>query len=130
MERSTTGRDVLIRKDLEVFLDNPLLGLGPGGSKVSHEFGVHTMVASHSEVTRLLADHGCLGLAALLLLGMMAFLSYRRSQNNPERTVKLALLSWCLLVMASNAMRYVAPSFLFGLCSAVLSSDATGESPS
>jgi O-antigen ligase len=129
-ESNTSGRDTLMKKDLDVFLENPLLGVGPGASKANHQFGGHRLAASHSEVTRLLAEHGCLGMAALLLLGLTAFLSYRRSRTNMERSVKMAFLSWCLIIMASNAMRYVAPSFIFGVCSAVFAFDETDEAKS
>ena len=65
-----TGRDEIALADLKLWAENPLLGVGPGVSQEIRQS--HQGVASHTEYTRCLAEHGILGLGALILLSMMA----------------------------------------------------------
>jgi hypothetical protein len=74
---------------------------------------------THSEASRLLAEHGLPGLAALLLLGMMAALNVVRAGSVPARAVYAALIAYSLLMIASNGMRIVSASVVYGLCFAV-----------
>ena len=115
----TTGRDQLAVAELEAWQENPFFGLGPGGAEsYRHELlssSSTDLMASHTEYTRLLAEHGILGLNALLLL-LLAGVSSLRRANTIENKARIAsFLAWSLLFMASNGMRLVAPSFMFGL---------------
>jgi O-antigen ligase len=49
-----------------MFLDNPIVGVGVGGQEERIE-ATGDVVASHSEVSRLLAEHGMLGVFLLIL---------------------------------------------------------------
>ena len=67
-----TGRDKIIEADVMAFKENPIFGVGPGQSK---EYHVRTFsrASTHTEYSRLIAEHGSFGLAALVLLGWMSF---------------------------------------------------------
>ena len=112
---SPTRRDVLVRQDVEVFLAHPLGGVGPGGGDVYHARGA----LAHTEPTRLLAEHGLLGAAALVALFVMMFRAMRASQTANDKALVAALLVWSMLTMSHMAMRIVAPSLLFGLAFAI-----------
>lgn len=121
-ERTTSNRYEFMVADVKVWMDHPLLGVGPGGSKVFHDGA-----ATHSEATRLLAEHGLPGLAALLLLGVMAARNVVRAGSAPARAVYAALGAYSLLLVASNGMRIVSPAVIYGICFAVYSAGENRE---
>ncbi len=115
-----TGRDRIIKADIEAFKQNPLFGIGPGESKDYHGrvFGGRRF-SSHTEYSRLLAEHGIWGVAAILAL---AWMSLRRVRWRP--TVGTALAAgftiWALIYMLHAAMRTASASFMFALGAAQL----------
>src|SRR5262249_14192943 len=59
-------RDELIRGDFKVWIANPVFGVGPGRSTdVRAQFAHHFV--SHTELTRMVADHGLFGFISLVL---------------------------------------------------------------
>ena len=63
-----TGREQLIESEFNMFLENPIFGVGVGKNK---EYRLETTgldAASHNEITRMLAEHGMFGLFALIIL--------------------------------------------------------------
>ncbi len=112
-----SGRDRIIMDDLEVFNEHMLFGVGPGQAKVFRQG--HNKAAAHTEFSRLLAEHGVFGLAALLLMIGLAWRHFRRAQTPQAKAIVVALTIWSFLSMASVAMRTVAPAFLFGLGAAM-----------
>lgn len=111
-----SGRDQIILSDLEVFNDNMLFGVGPGQAKNFRSN--HKKAAAHTEFSRLLAEHGIFGLAALLLMIGLALRHFRQAQTDQAKAIVVALTVWSFLTMASGAMRTVSPAFLFGLSAA------------
>jgi O-antigen ligase len=115
-ELDTSGRDVLVQADLQAFLDNPITGAGVGQSVLYHRFYLNKDVSSHTEYTRLFAEHGLLGIFSLLMLGILLSRNIRRNQDSPlVKTIVIALMMWALLYMSHSAMRTVAPSLMLGL---------------
>ena len=117
---STTGRDKFARLDLDAFLTHPVSGLGPGGGAVSEA----RPGAAHTELTRLLAEHGLLGAGAVTLLFVMAFRALQGARAMRDKALVAALLAWSLLTMSHMAMRIVAPSLVFGLAFAIRATGA------
>ena len=73
---------------------------------------------SQGDIARLLAEHGLLGLAAGLLLLVMAaqrFLYIRQMRSVAAKALIAPMVIWALLYMIDKAMRLVAPAFTFGL---------------
>ncbi|MGE3518529.1 MAG: O-antigen ligase family protein, partial [Vicinamibacterales bacterium] len=125
-----TGRDRMVRGDIELWKQNFWMGVGPGGGRLnrgtffvspdgSTVAGPTLTIAAHTEFSRLLAEHGVFGLAALFLFIGMGIASVRRQPDPRIRAVCAALMSWSVLFMLSYATRTFAPSFAFGLGAAL-----------
>jgi hypothetical protein len=117
----TSGREDLARADLQVFLENPIFGVGPGQTRHFRSNSIlYHDAASHTEFTRLLSEHGLFGLAAMLVLMAMAVQHFLRARTPMNRALTSASIAWSFLFIASNAMRIALPSLLFGLSAATL----------
>lgn len=107
-----TGREVLIESEFQMFLDNPIFGVGVGKNK---EYRLETTgieAASHNEVSRMLAEHGMFGLFALLILLVTPMLLY---MNNKQHIFVFSFLVFWLLTINHAAMRLAAPAFVYAL---------------
>lgn len=125
----SSHRTKLAAFDLELFMEAPLLGVGPGMGPQQRTKRGH-FGAAHTEWTRLLAEHGLLGGAAMAMLLLLAGRTISRARTTRARAYVVALVVWVSLFLAINAMRLVAPSFLFGLaCAISFSSKPTAPKP-
>lgn len=120
----STGRLELAEIDLEVFMDHPVYGVGVGGSLDLHipYFGYRKN--THTEYSRLLAEHGLLGVAVILLLAGALFTRTFNRRPPAAKCLSISLTLWALLYMVHAATRMVAPSFAFGLAAAHLLPEA------
>lgn len=114
-----THRDELLRDDVLIFLEHPLFGAGPGMERESRRG-----LVAHTEFSRLLSEHGLLGVAALLLLVDMALRRVKAAKSTTEKAHALSFVGWSFLYMAVNGMRLVAPSFTYALAWAELDAEA------
>lgn len=121
-DTDTTGRTLIFAADIEAWRENIMFGTGPGMSESYHNRYFYG-VSSHTEFSRLLGEHGTLGLIAFLLLMVSAFKSYHQAKDKQARAVVIALLSWAFLFMLGTAMRLVAPAYLLGLACATYALD-------
>jgi hypothetical protein len=129
-DTSLTGRDVLIQADLGIWMKNPVWGVGPGRSALMH-LALFRDSASHTEFSRMLAEHGALGLASMLLLCALALRNISRARGATSKAIVASLVGWGFLFMLNVAMRTVAPSFLIGLSFAcLLMQDDAGDAQS
>jgi hypothetical protein len=119
-KKGLTGRDEIARSDLELWARNPIFGVGPGVGYTARTEELGYRSAAHTEFSRLLSEHGSLGLIALLLLIGMTITRLRRAGSPRAKALTTAFLTWSILFMAVNAMRIAAPSFCFGLAFATL----------
>ena len=124
---STTNRDRLMRADLAIFEDYPFLGVGPGMATYYRGAVAGVSGAAHTEITRLLAEHGLFGLVALFLLIAMGWKNFQREQTMQGRAIVAGMVIWSLVYMLANAMRTVAPSFTFGISFAKFSFKSNDE---
>lgn len=115
----TTGRSELAWSDVQIWQDNPVLGVGPGQAELFRKADQEA-VAAHTEFTRLLAEHGAFGFAALLILLIAGLQRTIMAESNQSRALTAALIGWSLFYMLHSGMRSVAPSFAFGLSYAAL----------
>jgi len=111
---STTSRELIVRADMQIWRQNLLFGVGPGGSNPLHGIS-YKASAAHTEFSRMLSEHGIFGLVSLLILFGLAIQGFIRAKGPRNRGLVAAMLIWTLLFMLVNAMRIVAPAFLFGL---------------
>jgi O-antigen ligase len=112
-EDVTTGRTDLVAFEFNEFIDNPFLGIGVGKVKEErlNETGVEA--ASHNEMSRIVAEHGLLGVFAFLIL-LITPLIYR-IKNKTNLFFYSFYIFW-LLTINHSAMRIAAPAFIYGLC--------------
>ena len=111
-ESKFTGREELASSELKIFFDNPLLGCGVGRSPKIREAATGIKSASHNEITRLIAEHGSLGIFILLILFLVPFFSYF---NNQQHFFLIPFFLFWLLTINHAAMRIAAPAFIYAL---------------
>jgi O-antigen ligase len=107
-----TGREDLIASELQMFLDNPVFGVGVGRNKEIREKETGIVSASHNEITRMLAEHGTLGLIDLMILFCTPLFLF---VNNRQNILALSFLAFWLLTINHAAMRLAAPAFVYAL---------------
>ena len=107
----TTGRWEIFLIDLKIWQAHPILGQGVGISKFQHP----NQAAAHIEFSRLLAEHGFLGL--ILSVGLFIWLplkEIKKRTNNQERIWTLALFLLSILSTFHAATRTLVPVILYG----------------
>jgi len=104
-----TGRDRIAYTELDVWKANPILGVGPGQGKI------WTGAAAHTEFTRILAEHGTLGLFALLLILTAGAQNLKRVRDAKSKALVASVMCWSFLFMSNAGMRLAAPALAFGL---------------
>lgn len=115
-EADMTRRDDLGAEDLTAWNEHPVIGIGPGRSSLVHD----ERIIAHTEFTRLLAEHGSFGAAAIVLLLFAAVQNIRRSGSTKAMGFSAGMMTWACLFMLNSAMRTAAPSFIFGLAFAAI----------
>ncbi len=122
-ETGLSRRDELGSEDIDLWMRSPVLGVGPGMSPRHHRNGV----ASHTEFTRLLAEHGFFGAVAIGLLVSLGLRNIYRAPSPHAKALVASAFAWSLLFMVNSAMRTVAPSFMYGLSCCVFAYAAKGS---
>lgn len=112
-------RDEIVLADLQIWLENPVFGVGPGRGML-FRFKYVGWVAAHTEFSRLLAEHGIFGAVALLLLLIMAVQGVRRANTIIGKALAASMIGWSFLFMMIDGMRLMAPAFVFGLSYAAI----------
>jgi hypothetical protein len=109
-----SGREEIAKGEWETFLKNPIFGVGVGkGVEVRAEKkGKNLTNISHDEITRMLAEHGTLGIIGLLILFFTPFILYLENKFN---MFLLCFVLFWLLTINHAAMRIAAPAFVYSL---------------
>lgn len=108
----TTGRAALLTTELTVFYENPVVGVGVGKIREYREELTGTDAASHNELSRMLSEHGILGLIMLGILGIYPLI-YRAS--NTKNLLFYSALGFWFLTINHSSMRIAAPAFIYAL---------------
>lgn len=109
----TTGRAELISTELDAFYEKPLTGIGIGKIREWRFERTKIVAATHNEFSRMLSEHGLLGIIMLLILVITPFIYRFQNKRNPY--FYAFLLFWALTISHSS-MRIAAPAFIYGLC--------------
>jgi len=113
LESASSGRTKIIETDLEMWLDHFFLGVGVGiSNELRPLYGYRNI--SHTEPTRLLAEHGLLGLFFLLWL-LYETIKRGLSGSPIRRLISFTLMALVLFTMLHSATRLAMTGFLFGL---------------
>ena len=111
-ESKLTGREELSKNEINMFIENPVLGVGVGRSAQIRKQDLRLDVASHNEITRLLAEHGSLGVLILLILALTPIILFFKNKKN--FFILPFLIFWALTINHA-AMRTAAPAFVYAL---------------
>lgn len=123
----TTGRLELAAADMQAFLDHPLTGVGVGLSDEYHKLVLGRPVAAHTEISRMLAEHGLLGGASLVLLLILLLNRFWNVPWGLNKALTAAFLIWGLSVMVHSAMRFIAIPYILSLALVAWQIEATPE---
>lgn len=107
-----SGRETLMASELQMFLDNPIFGVGVGRNKEIRMEETGIAAASHNEITRMLAEHGTFGLIDLMILLFTPLFLF---VNNRQNILALSFFVFWLLTINHAAMRLAAPAFVYAL---------------
>ncbi len=114
-EDMTAGRIEIMENEFDGFLENPFFGIGVGSGKFKRIDELGYQVASHNEMSRLLGEHGFIGLLMLILLILVPFSNMRNQQFINIGFLSAFWFFWFLTINHS-AMRLAMPAFMYGLC--------------
>ena len=118
----TTGRIDLFKSELSNFYEHPFFGIGVGGSKYERMEEEGIVAASHNEMSRLLSEHGMIGLFILILL-LVKPLQHILRQPLIFRAFLSAFLVFWFLTINHSAMRVAFPAFIYGLSLVTITKD-------
>lgn len=108
----TTGRVELIVTELHAFIHHPIIGIGVGKGREYREENLGIEINTHNEISRMLAEHGLLGIVALIILIFVPIIFWTKFKNN---YYFLAFLAFWFLTINHSAMRIALPGFVYGL---------------
>lgn len=111
-ESKFTGREEIAQNEINLFLKNPIFGAGVGKGAETRKKETGTKVLSHDEITRMLAEHGSLGILGLLILFFTPLFLYLENNFN---MFLLCFVTFWLLTINHAAMRTAAPAFVYSL---------------
>jgi len=110
----TTGRLTILNTELDAFYENPIFGMGVGTGKYRRLDSLGELVASHNEVSRLLGEHGLIGLLILMLLMITPLVNAWNQPIYAKAFLGAFYIFWFLTINHS-AMRLSFPGFIYGL---------------
>jgi len=116
----STGRVQLFVEEFSGFESNPFLGVGASGMKNERFLEQGKIIASHNEISRLLSEHGMLGIFILFIL-MFKPLSLRKPSN--KNIFFYAFLAFWFATINHSAMRLAAPGFIYALALIYVTND-------
>jgi hypothetical protein len=114
-EDITSGRKGYLKLELQAFIDNPFWGVGVGGSKYYRD--LHTTRykgSSHNELSRLLSEHGLIGVLSIMLLLYIPIKKNIKS-NTLQKAFSFSFFLLWFLTINHSAMRIAFPAFIYGL---------------
>lgn len=110
----STGRSDLFAQEIQMFLDNPFMGIGAGEVVTVRNEMYLSKQPSHTEYSRLLAEHGLFGLIDLIILLVFPLFWYGKTAGY-SRIFFIANISYALLILFPSSTRIIFPLFLYGL---------------
>lgn len=111
-ESKLSGREDIMESDIIMFMENPVFGVGVARSPRLRGEIIGKSPLSHNELTRMLSEHGMLGILAMLVLFVTPLILYL---DNRMHLYMLCFLVFWLLTINHAAMRLAAPAFVYAL---------------
>ena len=110
-----SGREFIATADLKIFASYPILGVGPGMAKDFREKYIGFKIAAHTEFTRLIAEHGLYGIAALLLTIFMPVVFYRTCRTPEQKALLFCFTVFSLATSVHSATRLSITVFSYAI---------------
>lgn len=107
-----TGREDIAKAEIDIFIKNPIFGVGVGKGMEERAVLDKNALVSHDEITRMLAEHGSLGIICLLILFFTPLVLYLENKFN---MYLLCFVTFWFLTINHAAMRTAAPAFVYSL---------------
>jgi O-antigen ligase len=112
-ESNLSGREDIWNSEMDDFLDHPFFGVGVGKAlEIREEKSGGNIIASHSEISRTLAEHGMMGIIALLIVLFTPIFLFL---DNQQHIYMFCFILFWLLTINHAAMRIAAPAFVYSL---------------
>ena len=112
-ESQLSGREDIWDSEIDDFLDHPVFGIGVAKAlEIREEKSGGLIIASHSEISRTLAEHGMMGIIALLIVLFTPIFLFL---DNQQHIYMFCFLLFWLLTINHAAMRIAAPAFVYSL---------------
>ena len=111
-ETRFTGREEIATDEINTFLKNPIFGVGVGKGKEVRKATTGVDILSHDEITRMLAEHGTLGIIGLLILFFTPLVLYFENKFN---MFLLCFVLFWFLTINHAAMRIAVSAFVYSL---------------
>ncbi len=112
-ESQLSGREEIWDGEIDDFLENPVFGIGVAKAlEIRQEKSGGNIIASHSEISRTLAEHGMMGIIALLIVLFTPFFLFI---DNQQHIYMFCFVLFWLLTINHAAMRLAAPAFVYSL---------------
>jgi hypothetical protein len=111
-ESKFTGRAEIAENEIILFLENPIFGVGVGKGVELRTMKTGFVILSHDEITRMLAEHGSLGILGLLILFLTPLVLYLENSFN---MFMLCFVAFWFLTINHAAMRTAVPAFVYSL---------------
>ncbi len=115
VNRMTSGRSTIFEEDIMIFEDFPLFGGGAGSS--IHLRAEEKGVIPHIEFSRMLAEHGVLGIVYFALLLWLGWMAWESRKKVSLGNLLFILYTIGLLTSFHSAMRTFVTPFLIALSS-------------
>lgn len=108
-----SGREEIWNSEIDDFLDHPVFGIGVAKSiEIRQEKSGGLIIASHSEISRTFAEHGTMGIIALLIVLLTPIFLFI---DNQQHIYMFCFLLFWVLTINHSAMRIAAPAFVYSL---------------
>ena len=110
----SAGRGDILNSELDALYESPIFGMGVGTGKYRRMEETGMVIASHNEVSRLLGEHGLIGILILLMLFFIPIFNAWKQPPYAKAFLGAFFIFWFLTINHS-AMRVSFPGFIYGL---------------
>ena len=118
LESLSSGRNNYAEVDIYMWLDNIILGVGPGNVQfLRYKYALYDDAPPHTEATRLLAENGIFGLIINLILIFWPVYIISRTSNRDMKFIKSMLFIFAYATTFHSATRTGLTPLLYGLAS-------------
>lgn len=114
----TTNRSYLAEIEWNIFTQNVFFGVGPGRGYEEREKSFGSSIASHTEITRLLAEQGLPGLAIGFIFLFYPLLRIKNATSSMETYYLIAFFFLAVFTSMHAGMRTMVTPLFWGLACA------------